>query len=191
MTRQETFRPRRVLPLTSLAVAALLLGACSSDEEVEVSVKPSYVGAVGSTRFDGSSDDLLTAGLGKTGLASAVAPTASTVPTGPELRRLAIYNSYRALVDMTSAGGYGVFYGPNVDAAGVAGSGEGKIAGTEYVAYSDDGTGARNVVLMVQVPGSFDPAQPCILTTCKWGFAPIQPSPQAIIASSPAVMPCT
>jgi hydroxybutyrate-dimer hydrolase len=169
MTRQLFSRARLALPLGGLTVAALMLGACSGDEDIEVSVKPSYLGAVSTTRFDGSSDDLLTAGLGKTGLAGAVAPTTSATPTGPELRRLAIYNNYRALVDMTTAGGYGVFYGPNVNAAGVAGSDEGKIAGTEYIAYSDDGTGTRNVVLMVQVPGSFDPAQPCIITATSSG----------------------
>jgi hydroxybutyrate-dimer hydrolase len=62
-----------------------------------------------------------------------------------------------------------VFYGPNVDAAGTAGSGEGKVAGTEYIAYSDDGSGTRNVTLLVQVPDSFDPLQPCIITATSSG----------------------
>ena len=70
---------------------------------------------------------------------------------------------------MTTNGGYGVFYGPNVDASGVAGSGEGKIPGSEYIAYSDDGSGARNVTLMVQVPDSFNPAQPCIISATSSG----------------------
>jgi hypothetical protein len=39
-------------------------------------------------------------------------------PTAAELRRAAIYNNYRALVDMTAAGGYGLLYGPNVAADG-------------------------------------------------------------------------
>ena len=86
-----------------------------------------------------------------------------------ELRRLAIVNSYRALIDITTAGGYGVFYGPNVDAGGTAGSGEGRVAGTEYIAYSDDGSGTRNVTLLVQVPDSFDPLQPCIITATSSG----------------------
>ena len=98
-----------------------------------------------------------------------MAPATSATPTAAELRKLAIYNNYCALLDMTANGGYGVFYGPNVDAAGVAGSGEGKIPGTEYIAYSDDGTGARNVTLMVQVPDSFNPAQPCIITATSSG----------------------
>ena len=158
------------LPNALALAAAALLGACAFDDEaVEVSVKPDFVGSLASLRYDAGSDDLLTAGLGKTGLAGAVAPTTSATPTAAELRKLAIYSNYRALVDMTSNGGYGVFYGPNVDAAGVAGSGEGKVAGTEYIAYSDDGSGSRNVTLMVQVPDSFNPAQPCIITATSSG----------------------
>jgi len=153
-------------------VALVLAGmsACSLDDEpFEVNVKPNYVGTVKATRYDGTGDDLLTAGLGRTGLGSAVAPTVSATPTAAELRRLAIHTNYRALVDMTTAGGYGVFYGPNVDVNGVAGSGEGRIAGLEAMAYSDDGTGQRNVVLMVQVPDHFNPQAPCIVTATSSG----------------------
>ncbi len=52
---------------------------------------------------------------------------------------------------------------------GVAGSGEGKIAGTEYLAYADSASGAENVTLMVQVPASFDPARACIVTATSSG----------------------
>jgi hydroxybutyrate-dimer hydrolase len=66
--------------------------------------------------FDGSSDDLLTAGLGKSGLASKDAPgyANASAPTPAELRKNAIWANYRALVDMTAGGGYGTLYGPNV-----------------------------------------------------------------------------
>ena len=37
-------------------------------------------------------------------------------PTAAEMRRAAIYSSYRAIVDMTAAGGYGTLFGPNVAA---------------------------------------------------------------------------
>ncbi|WP_088280799.1 D-(-)-3-hydroxybutyrate oligomer hydrolase [Ideonella sp. A 288] len=157
-------------PIVAVALAAsLALGACGGGDSVEVSVKPSFVGTVKTTTYDGVTDDLLTAGLGRSGLASAVAPTLSAVPTAAELRRLAIHSSYRGLVDTTTNGGYGVFYGPNVDAAGVVGSGEGRIAGTETITFSDDGSGQRNVTLMVQVPAGFDPAQPCIVTATSSG----------------------
>ena len=80
-----------------------------------------------------------------------------------ELRRAAIYNSHRALLDMTAAGGYGVFYGPNVAPDGTV-AGEGRIGGTEVLAFSDDGDGTRNGVLMVQIPSTFDPRKACIVT---------------------------
>ena len=60
-------------------------------------------------------------------------------PTPAELRRLAIFNNYTALVDVNPKGGYGTLFGPNIDPAGNDTLGEGKVAGTEYLAFSDDG----------------------------------------------------
>ncbi|MBX3619683.1 MAG: D-(-)-3-hydroxybutyrate oligomer hydrolase [Rhizobacter sp.] len=133
--------------------------------------KPRFIaGEVRQTEYDGVSDDLLTAGLGASGLAGALPPFADAAhPSAAELRRSAIYNSYRAIVDMTAAGGYGTLFGPNVDANGTVTTGEGKIAGTEYLAYSDDGSGRDNVVLMVQVPAGFDRRHPCIVTATSSG----------------------
>jgi hydroxybutyrate-dimer hydrolase len=131
---------------------------------------PEFLRDISSTSYDGSSDDLLTAGLGKTGLAAA-APTYTDPnnPTAAELRRNAIYANYRAVLDINANSGYGTLYGPNVDKNNVAGSGEGKIAGKEYLAYSDDGSGRRNITLMVQVPASFDVNNPCIVTGTSSG----------------------
>ena len=121
--------------------------------------------------YDGNSDDLLTAGLGKTGLGVATPPAISDAknPTAAELRRRAIHANYRALADMTPAGGYGVLYGPNIDLEGKTTLGEGKIAGDEFLAFLDGGDGRDNVALMVQVPGSFDPKNPCIVTATSSG----------------------
>jgi hydroxybutyrate-dimer hydrolase len=120
--------------------------------------------------YDGISNDLLTAGLGKTGLMGAAPAYANPLaPTAAELRRNAIYTNYRALVDITALGGMGVLYGPNIDTQGADTLGEGKIAGTEYIVWADDGSGAQNVTLMVQVPTSFNPAKPCIITGTSSG----------------------
>lgn len=149
-----------------------LLTACGGDggETIEVNTKPTFVGAITKTTYDGTSDDLLTAGLGKSGLQKGAPAIADpNNPTAAELRRLAIYNNYRALVDIATNGGFGVLYGPNVDVNGVATSSEGKIAGTEYVAYDDDGSGKQNVTMMVQVPTSFNPSSPCIITATSSG----------------------
>jgi hydroxybutyrate-dimer hydrolase len=117
-------------------------------------------------------DDLLTAGLGKSGLISTAAAPGFADPLNPttkELRRRAIYTNYRALVDVSAAGGFGVLYGPNIDTAGMDTLGEGKVAGDEYLAYADDGSGRFNVTMMVQIPSAFDPANPCILTAVSSG----------------------
>lgn len=163
--------PLRRLPLCAAALAAVgLLASCGGGGGNKANAKPDFVGSVAQAEYDGGSDDLLTAGLGKTGLAGAAPGYANAaVPTAAELRRNAIYLNYRALLDMTAAGGYGVLYGPNVALNGTDTLGEGKVAGGEYIAYSDDGSGRRNVTLLVQVPNSFDAKQPCIVTATSSG----------------------
>ena len=123
------------------------------------------------THYDGVSNDLLTAGLGKTGLGSAVPPgfVDPLHPTAEELRRSAIYNNYRALIDPTPGGGYGTLYGPNVKADGTVTAGEGLIPGHEYIAYEKARGGRAHVTMMVQVPDSFDPSHACIVTAPSSG----------------------
>lgn len=162
---------RFALPLIGIAGTVALAG-CGSDNALVLNTPPVFVsGTIQRTSVDGTSNDLLTAGLGKSGLQSAVPPTLTdaTNPSAVEVRRLAIYNNYRALVDMTTNGGFGVLYGPNVDANGVAGTSEGKIAGVEYIAYSDDGTGKQNVTMMVQIPSTFNASAPCVITAASSG----------------------
>ncbi len=157
------------LGLTSIVAAGFLAGCGASDPE-DLNVKPSYLGTVQKSSYDGTSDDLLTAGLGKTGIQGAAPGYADpTNPTVAELRKNTIYSNYRALVDVTTNGGYGTLFGPNVDNSGNPTLGEGKIAGDEYIAYSDDGTGQINVTLMVQIPAGFDKANPCIVTATSSG----------------------
>lgn len=160
-------------PFVPAALAAAVLAACGGDggSHVNVNTKPAYLGAIKTTTYDGSSDDLLTAGLGKTGLAAAAAPAYADPlkPTAAELRRTVIHTSYRGMLDMTADGGYGTLYGPNVDAQGVVTASEGKVPGTEYIAFADDGSGRQNVTLMVQVPASFDPKKPCVITATSSG----------------------
>lgn len=160
-------------PFMPAALAAAVLAACggSDGDSAAPNTKPSYLGAISETTYDGSSNDLLTAGLGATGLAASAPPAFADPlqPTAAELRRAAIHANYRAMLDMTAAGGYGTLYGPNVDAQGKATTGEGKVPGTEYIAFADDGTGRKNVTLMVQVPASFDPKKPCMITATSSG----------------------
>ncbi|WEF31966.1 3-hydroxybutyrate oligomer hydrolase family protein [Pseudoduganella chitinolytica] len=162
---------------TAIALAVgLALTACGDhsrddDGPAAVNQKPAYLGTVTSTTYDGTSDDLLTAGLGASGLAAATPPAYNDPanPTARELRRNAIFANYRAVLDIAANSGYGSLYGPNVNAAGGVTNGSGMVAGTEYLAYADDGSGKQNVTLMVQVPSSFDPANPCIVTGTSSG----------------------
>ncbi len=113
-----------------------------------------------------SGDDLLTGGLGATGLLLAAPAFADPLaPTAAELRRNAIHVNYRAVLDILPAGGYGTLYGPNVSNAGVVTASQGKVPGWEYIAYA----GAGNVTLMVQVPATFDPGRACIVTATSSG----------------------
>ena len=141
----------------TLGVAARLAPAWADDDRVI------------HTRYDGVTNDLLTAGLGKTGLGSPVPPPVSNPPTAEELRRLAIYNNYRALIDPTPGGGYGTLYGPNVAADGTVTPGEGRIAGDEYITFEKQGDGRTRVTMMVQVPDTFDPSNGCIVTAPSSG----------------------
>ncbi|MBG6221707.1 MULTISPECIES: 3-hydroxybutyrate oligomer hydrolase family protein [unclassified Janthinobacterium] len=157
---------------TGMGLCAMLaLAGCGSDHAAEeLNQLPSYLGVITRADYDGKTNDLLTAGLGKTGLAGAMPAYANAEqPTPLELRRNAIYANYRAVLDIAANSGYGTLYGPNVDASGNVGAGEGLVAGSEYIAYADDGTGKKNVSLMVQVPASFDPERACIVTGTSSG----------------------
>lgn len=136
--------------------------------------KPTFVaGDILESAYDGVIDDLLTGGLGKTGLKDgSPAPVFADPenPTDAELRRLAIYNNYRALVPTEIGNGYGVFFGPNIAADGTDTGTDGLVAGTEYLAFADNGrSGKKNVTLMVQVPETFDEDAPCIVTAPSSG----------------------
>lgn len=156
-----------------LAIAAV----CGARMEIAladspVTVMPSFIhGPILHKHYDGVTDDLLTGGLGKSGLAIAASPPFADPlhPTAAELRTRAIHDNYRALVDTSSGGGYGTLYGPNVTADGTVTSSEGLIAGDEFIAFAGAASGRVNVTMMVQVPDGFDPANACIVTAPSSG----------------------
>ena len=161
MVRQAMIRNGAIL-----LVAGALVSCGGHHRPDRINVAPSYIGSISRIDVDGVSDDLLTGGLGRTGLAAASAPAYADPlhPTAAELRRNAIYANYRAVLDINATSGYGTLYGPNVDVTGNVTTGEGMVAGSEYMAYADDGSAQRNIVLMVQVPSNFDPDHACIVT---------------------------
>ncbi len=166
---------RRICSLLVLALmsTALVVSGSSTATANRRHPSPWPGGEIQRIEYDGVTDDLLTAGLGRSGLASATPPAFAdpAAPTAAELRRRAIYRNYRALVDMGPQA-FGVLYGPNVTPDGEVTSEEGLVAGVEYLAFADArggrGGGAQ-VTMMVQIPRYFDPAQPCIVTGASSG----------------------
>ncbi len=104
--------------------------------------------------FDGETDDLLTAGLGISGLiqqpSTAEAPKLST---WRDQRRRAIHQNWRALVDLRRW-----TYGSDT-----------RIAGIEYVAHAKASKGIPESSFLLQIPSTFDPNHPCLLVTAASG----------------------
>lgn len=159
-----------------LLASTLLAALPATQAAAALGDKPSFItGAVTVTHYDGVTNDLLTAGLGASGLGSATAPgfADKNNPTGQELRRSAIYNNYRALVDPTTGGGYMTFYGPNVRPDGTVTSRPGKVAGTEYILLTRVNSQHSNVFayvsVVVQIPDSYDRAHGCLVAAPSSG----------------------
>ena len=173
-----------IVVLCATMAAAPVLADDRDDKDRDNGRRPNFIsGPISRIVYDGKTDDLLTGGLGKDGLAFEAKPPefANPVdPTAAELRRLAIYSNYRALVDTTEGGGYGRLYGPNVDADGKDTGTQGLVAGVEVIAFAngardddddddDNDDVRRNVTMMVQIPEGFDPASSCIVTAPSSG----------------------
>jgi hydroxybutyrate-dimer hydrolase len=182
-------RPLTTAMLVACAAALVLCaGSASAHDDEPIghfgmhNAKPRFITSAISSAYYGAGDctavgtwceagnDLLTAGLGATGLLLAAPAFANPLaPTAAELRRNAIHVNYRAVLDILPAGGYGTLYGPNVSNDGVVSASQGKIAGWEHIAYSQSRAGDGNVTLMVQVPASFDAKRACIVTATSSG----------------------
>lgn len=116
--------------------------------------------------YDGISDDLLTAGVGQTGIVSSnITYADSANPTAAELRRAAIITQYRANQDTRAIAGYGTLYGAGVPTRFATATTNGMVAGKEYLSFYDESTNQQNVAMMVQIPQNFDTNRPCIVVT--------------------------
>ena len=176
---------RRLPSLTATAAAATVLclplaGCWHDDDDNPVSTPPAGSTFVSRTEYmatergDGATaatQDLLTGGIGRTGLGTAPAPAYANPasPTAAELRRNALYSNYRGLVDATANGGYGRLYGPNIDLAGNDTGKEGLIPGVEYIGVLDNPSGTKRVTMAVQVPSTFNTNEPCIVVAPSSG----------------------
>ncbi len=135
--------------------AAVLLSACAGTGGTMSPTPADYLATV-----HRSGDDLLTAGLGAAGLRAMVPPAFADAenPTAAELRRRAIWSSWRGIADLSPTGGYGELYGSLAD-----------IPGREYssVAFVP-GAGHPHRVL-AQVPDAFDAGKRCLVVSVASG----------------------
>ncbi|GAB4123493.1 MAG: D-(-)-3-hydroxybutyrate oligomer hydrolase [Wenzhouxiangellaceae bacterium] len=141
--------------IMSLAVL-LSLSAC---QQIQTSPADAASGAFRTVQqIERSIDDLVSSGLGVAGIqGSAPAVDAPEQPDPLQLRRLAIYNNYRALQDV-SGSGFGDWHGPLR-----------AVPGTEILARRQSPLLQYPHAVALQLPDSFDPAQPCLVVSAASG----------------------
>ena len=104
-------------------------------------------------------DDLLSAGLGLSGLRGLPSPFAdASAPTAPELRRRAIQNSWKGIADLGALGGYGQVYGAVPD-----------VPGREYQAFARIPGAKSPHRVLVQIPDAFDAKTRCVIVSASSG----------------------
>lgn len=100
-------------------------------------------------------DDLLSAGLGLEGLRGAiVVPGMAEQPTAAELRRRAIQQNWRGIVDLSPAGGFGSLYGAVPT-----------VPGREYHSFARIPGALQPHRLLAQVPDQFDRQARCLVVS--------------------------
>jgi len=139
-----------------LLLPLVLLGACAQQQRTVD--KPSPV-ILKSVYYSGVEDDLLTAGLGLSGLRG-LPPKTDVTPTAQQLRRLSYYQQFRALNDVSEAGGYGRLFGIHDQQAA--------IAGWEYWTQRTVADGAHHTVVL-QIPDDFNGEQACLVVAPSSG----------------------
>lgn len=105
-------------------------------------------------------DDLLSAGLGASGLRSPLPPAFADPqqPTMAELRRRAIWSSWRGIADLAPNGGFGQVY------ASLA-----PVPGREFAALATLPNARQPQRLLAQVPDAFDHTKRCLVVTVASG----------------------
>ncbi|WP_282272593.1 3-hydroxybutyrate oligomer hydrolase family protein [Stenotrophomonas sp. PS02298] len=130
----------------------LSLASCASGPASK-SVEPSMFSNELRSEHRGS-DDLLTAGLGLAGLRSMAPPAFAdaSAPTVDELRRRAMWGSWRGIADLAPGGGYGELFGSLQS-----------VPGREYSAFARLPGAKQPHRVLAQVPDNFDTGKRCVL----------------------------
>jgi len=141
-------------------LAALSLAACASHRTAseKAAMSDGLVSEIRVTTHQGD-DDLLSAGLGLAGLrGSAPAFASPELPTAAELRRRAIYSSWRGIADLGPLGGYGEIYGAVP-----------LVTGREFSAFARLPKAKSPHRVLLQVPDLFDRDKRCVVVTASSG----------------------
>ncbi|MFU8877642.1 MAG: 3-hydroxybutyrate oligomer hydrolase family protein, partial [Wenzhouxiangellaceae bacterium] len=144
------------LPGARIAVlaASIQLAACgvSAPEQVEDPVR--MPGETLETPHR-NGDDLLTAGLGLSGLRG---PAPDTDPgSAGDLRRLSIHQDWRGLVDLTATGGF------------AADDRLPAVPGREFHAFAQLPGASQPFRVLLQLPDAFNPDKPCLVVAAASG----------------------
>jgi hydroxybutyrate-dimer hydrolase len=112
-------------------------------------------------------DDLLSAGLGITGLrANAPAFVDAARPTPTELRRRAIHASWNGIADLGPLGGFGIVYGAVPDVPGREDQAFARVDGARSDTRSDERVPHR---VLLQAPDAFDANARCLVVAASSG----------------------
>ncbi|KRG58999.1 hypothetical protein ABB25_05730 [Stenotrophomonas koreensis] len=105
-------------------------------------------------------DDLLSAGLGHAGLLTAAPPAFAdpAAPTAAEVRRRALWNSWRGIADLMPGGGFGQLYGTLQP-----------VPGREYATLVRLPDARQPHRVVVQVPDNFDADKRCVVVAPSSG----------------------
>lgn len=142
----------------ALSLGLVLAGCASTDSKPTVTAPASL--AVLQETVHRQDDDLLSAGLGHAGLLTAAPPAFAdpAAPTAAEIRRRALWNSWRGIADLMPGGGFGQLYG-TLQA----------VPGREYATLVRLPDARQPHRVVVQVPDNFDAAKRCVVVAPSSG----------------------
>jgi len=146
-----------VLKYISAGFCLLLLSCSNNSNQIWPQKEP--VAVLKTIYYDGIEDDLLTAGLGLDGL-RATPPIIPQQPTAAALRQASYYHQFKALNDLSEAGGFGTLYGFDVS--------QEPIAGYEYWGQRRVADGVFHTVIL-QLPDQFNAEKACLVVAPSSG----------------------
>ncbi|WP_176763934.1 3-hydroxybutyrate oligomer hydrolase family protein [Aquimonas voraii] len=142
----------------TVVLACLALAACAAVPATNEAL-PMRLSDVRET-VHRAPDDLLSAGLGLSGLQQATPPALAdaNAPTAAELRRRALWANWRGIADLTPGGGFAEVYGALP-----------AVPGREFHALAWLPEARHPHRVMLQLPDAFDAGARCLVVTASSG----------------------